>query len=967
MIKYHAAIAIEGHSERRRLVLRAWKAPLVAAALVMWSSGLSAQATGTIFGRVVDAASGQPLAGALVRTVPPLARALTTEDGRFVLVGVPAGERTVRVEMLGYRPLEITGVQVRAGRGTELRLELESSALELEPVRVAVERVRLIEPEVALTHEVVIGRELRELPLDRVAEAIELAPGVSDGHFRGGRVGQESYVLDGVEVRNQFEGSVFGLGLEISPTALDEVEVITGGFGAEYGSALSGVVSFVTRRGDPDRWTGRASLTTDHWAPESLFRGFTGLSASAGGPLRPLGATLFADVLLQGFMDADPRARGLTCLRPGDTGPELAQEIEALRSDPTTSHLYCPYTGSALPAQRGDKLIGFARLDRPFGDDANLTLSLLRNRSQRQLYTPEFKYNAHYQLGQRTTGTLASIGLDRVWHLGQRAFHVTARGAFVRVDRYLGALDLAALRERATFAGFGFSDFEFLGEDFVRSPVEDQIAAGIAVPGYVAPGGSVGSPFGPAAEGIFFTTGTPEIAAWSRFDSYSADLVGEMNTTSGHAVRAGASAKLFEVQSYERVLSYLPGSLPNYARFYPRTLSAFAEAQLAAADQVTIYLGGRIEAFQAGLRFRRDRSDFLGAVEDTEWKVHLAPRLGVALPVPGTDGRTSFRFTYGRVSQPPDFRYFLDTAIDDSLRTDIRRQGNPNLAFERGTSYEAGLTQLVGDNAAISAVAFRKELSNLVTGSITFSDTDPGQFTTGDFGTVNGLELSLRGRWPLLSVRVGYTLQKATGVASTAFSDSIIGPDEARVEFPLAFDRRHSADFAIMAGAAGGLDARWSAVLTGSLRSGYPLDRRLTGPDAPPGGVLPERLPWTGVLDARVAYDIGAPPGCNACTVRLLADARNLLGRENIIGLRRTTGLVAPSREEVEAMASAPPQEPIPFESPRYSARIDFDGNGVITDNEYRRARFAAALDRFDPSLFFGEARQIRLGVEVLF
>src|SRR5690606_3816926 len=124
-------------------------------------------------------------------------------------------------------------------------------------------------------------------------------------------------------------------------------------------------------------------------------------------------------------------------------------------------------------------------------------------------------------------------------------------------------------------------------------------------------------------------------------------------------------------------------------------------------------------------------------------------------------------------------------------------------------------------------------------------------------------------------------------VVSTAFSDSITGPNEVRVEFPLAFDRRHSADFAIMAGAAAGLDARWSAVLTGSLRSGYPLDRRQTVPDAVPGGALPERLPWTASLDARLAYTLGAAPGCGACRVRLLADARNLLGRENIIGLRR--------------------------------------------------------------------------------
>src|SRR5690606_37328916 len=200
-----------------------------------------------------------------------------------------------------------------------------------------------------------------------------------------------------------------GFGLELSPTALEEVEVITGGFGAEYGSALSGVVSFVTRRGDPDRWTGRASFTTDHWAPSSLFRGFGGFSASAGGPLRPLGATLFADVLIQGPVAAEPRARGLTRLRPEAADPEPAHALEALRANPATAHLYCPYTSGAMPFQNGDKLIAFARLDRPIGPGVNLMFSVLRNRFQRSLYTPEFKYNDRYQLGQRTTGTLASI------------------------------------------------------------------------------------------------------------------------------------------------------------------------------------------------------------------------------------------------------------------------------------------------------------------------------------------------------------------------------------------------------------------------------------------------------------------------------------------------------------------------------------------------------------------------------
>lgn len=129
---------------------------------------------------------------------------------------------------------------------------------------------------------------------------------------------------------------------------------MTGGFGAEFGSALSGVVRYVTRRGDPEDWEGRASLTTGHWAPASLFRGFTAFSVSAGGPAPALGAgaTVFGDVLLHGLLDAEPRARGLTCLRVADADPLLAQEIRTLEAHPAADRLHCPYASPMLPNQR---------------------------------------------------------------------------------------------------------------------------------------------------------------------------------------------------------------------------------------------------------------------------------------------------------------------------------------------------------------------------------------------------------------------------------------------------------------------------------------------------------------------------------------------------------------------------------------------------------------------------------------
>jgi hypothetical protein len=937
----------------------------VAAPSAAWS-----QSTGQILGRVLEADTRQPVATADVNIEGTDLHVLTSERGDFIFVSVPTGEHKLRVSRIGFAHTVVT-VLVRASRSTQLTIELSTAPVEVEGVTAEVEKVRLIEPDVTVTHEVILGTELRELPVDNVEQVVELTVGVSDGRFRGGRVGQEVYRIDGLEVKNQSEAATQGAGLELAPSSIEEIEVVTGGFGVDNGAALSGVVSYVTRRGSPERWQGRASLSGDHWAPSDLSWGFTGLSMSLGGPLKFLGAgsTIFGDLLFQGLVDGDARARGLTCLEPEDGDVDLAAEIDALSSSPTAGHLYCPYTSSRLPYQRGDKMIAFLRFDQPLHRNVDMFLTFLYNRRQQELYTPEFKYNPVYQLGQRTKGYLANLTIDWSTHRAGQAYRVVARAAAMRLDRHLGAVDPWTFDERGRVAGFGLSDFRFLGEEFVRAPIEEQLASGQAVPGYVRPGGSTGTPFGPAAEGIFFTEGAPDIANWNVTDFIGGDLIGEILSSAGHAIRAGAMTRLYEIESYERTLAYLPGSLPSYARFYPTTVAGWAEAELLAAHDVTIQIGARFEGFRSGISFSEDRVDFLSPVIDTDWHTLFLPRVGVAVPVPGTYGRTMFRFNYGLVAQAPDFRFFLDTTLGDSLRTDIRRQGNPNLTFERGTSWEIGLDQLLGERLSLGVTGYMKELNNLITSSLTFSGFAENQFTTGDFGSVRGVELTLRGSWPAFDFRIGYALSSAKGVTSSAFEDPGGGLTERRLEFPLAFDRRHSIDLTLLAGrAAGSTERKWGITGTAALRSGYPLDRRVELVD----DVVPEideRLPWTHWLNLRTTWDFGRPPGCAGCSFRAVLDARNIFGQDNVIALRRDTGSLAPSLEDLQAIAGEVPDdmEPIPLESPRYSSQVDLNADGLITADEMRTGRFAAALDRNDPSLFFGPGSSLRLGIEIQF
>jgi hypothetical protein len=203
-------------------------------------------------------------------------------------------------------------------------------------------------------------------------------------------------------------------------------------------------------------------------------------------------------------------------------------------------------------------------------------------------------------------------------------------------------------------------------------------------------------------------------------------------------------------------------------------------------------------------------------------------------------------------------------------------------------------------------------------------------------------------------------VQKATGLTSGAF-DEDVDPEAQIEEFPLAFDRRHAIDLVVLAGRATGSEGTgWGGSLTASVRSGFPLDRMAD---------VITRLPWTAFIGFRLTRDLVKLPLCSGCRTRIIIDGRNVTGRDNVIALRRDTGGLGPPAEAVLGAMNDIPMtaQPIPRESQRYNPLVDLDANGLITASELRRARVAAQLDRNDPSLYFGQASQLRLGFEVVF
>src|SRR5258708_24545864 len=86
--------------------------------------------------------------------------------------------------------------------------------------------------------------------------------------YRGGRLGQESFIIDGLQVKNQLDASTGGLGLRVPVAMLTAAALTTNGFSARYGQALSGLVNVVTREGG-ERWSSRAAYESDRPAPHA--------------------------------------------------------------------------------------------------------------------------------------------------------------------------------------------------------------------------------------------------------------------------------------------------------------------------------------------------------------------------------------------------------------------------------------------------------------------------------------------------------------------------------------------------------------------------------------------------------------------------------------------------------------------------------------------------------------------------
>lgn len=223
--------------------------------------------TGTIRGNIFDEATGEPILYANVFLEGTTIATNTYSDGFFTLANVPVGKYTILVTYIGYDTLR-SEVNVIANQIQYKSLYLKESSIELATVSVS-GRKEQARTEVQISTLKVTAREIKAIPSTGgeadIAQYLQIIPGViSTGdqggqiYIRGGSPVQNLVLLDGMPIYNPFHSIGFFSVFETE--AIRRVNVLTGGFNAEYGGRISAIVDIQTREGNKKRTSGLISV-----------------------------------------------------------------------------------------------------------------------------------------------------------------------------------------------------------------------------------------------------------------------------------------------------------------------------------------------------------------------------------------------------------------------------------------------------------------------------------------------------------------------------------------------------------------------------------------------------------------------------------------------------------------------------------------------------------------------------------
>ncbi len=738
--------------------------------LLLISQIIFGQSVGKIRGRVVSQDTNEPLVGANVLIVGTNIGAATGVDGSYVILNVRPGVYSLRFGYVGYQTKIIENVIVNSDQTTTINIMLEPTTLVGQEV-VVVAKKPIVEFNQTSTVVSINKDDITALPVQNLKDIVNLQAGVIDGHFRGGRLGEVQYQIDGVSIVNPYNNTSI---LEIDRSLIEEVQVISGTFDAKYGQAMSGIVNTVLKSGSErfifsgEIYSGDYfTLDKNRYPHNSTINplGIQNIQLSISGPTGLPKTTFFISgrrYYNSGYLFGERRF-----------SPFDKHDFEKKIFTPSGDF-------KLIPLNYRLEWSGQGRIFNTAISNIQISYQNVFNYIKAKNYNHAFRFNPD---GTKTNFTKSfSHGLSFVHTLSSRMFY--------------------KLNIRQNY---------FLYEDYVYKNLYDER--------YLIAGPAKGDPNyedGAIVQGVDLGRFKQETL------SYLAKGELAWQATNSDYIETGFEFQISKITfgppgffiytTIGGVETLQPREqypkMPGLRTYYPLQFAGYLQDRIEWNDLV-IRTGIRFELFDARATIPSDlqnpANSITGAPQSypkrTSIKTAFAPRLGFSFPL--TD-RSSVYFSYGHFHQLPGLGLLYDNA-DYSILDELQAggisygvMGNPDLKPEKTIQYEFGYKQALSEFFGSQLSFFYKDIRNLL--GVEFVDTytaaSYARFTNIDFGKAYGFTISLyQKNLRYFNSSIDYTLQYAFGNSSDpreTANRAAAGKDPRPRTIPFNWDQRHT-------------------------------------------------------------------------------------------------------------------------------------------------------------------------------
>lgn len=790
---------------------------------------LLGQPDASIQGTVRDFKTGNPLPGVNVIIKGTYYGAATGSDGNYLITSISPGSYDIEISMVGYKILLKTGVKVEAGAAVTENFDLEQTVLMLGEEVVVIGKKPLFDVDETATLTRISSDDIQNKIVNSVEDILSEQIGVTtvdnEIHIRGGRIDESLFIIDGLSIKDPLSG--YGGNLFINAESIDNLEIITGGYNAEYGQAMSGVINIRLKEGR-DKYEGSFKYASDNWgfSQDSYSHYNTDhLEFNLGGPStlfellpKALGFdfpgmfSFFANAYGKGSDTHLPIATNVYPHRnwslPGfsDTQTEELLDLITPREE-NDWHLLYKLTWEVTPQKK---------LSASYDFSLNVNQGFFMPRAFSSTYYP---YRYQEILDQYNTITRESRLLNVNWvhTLNPQTFYEVTMGRFLTM-------------EHSAVQDFHWSEYQQrLDLEPINYTIQDL-------------DGNVDITLGDE----FYDTGVSSEWYDISSDNYRLDMDWTHQTQSRQKMKAGIEITYTEMQvlDIDEPWTGETGLGSNYDAYRAQTtFGAFYIQDRIVFEGMTVNLGLRYDFWFPGKYVENAIADSSIVVitdaarqifmdETFEFfgyrgKGRISPRVGISHPV--TDNDVLY-FYYGHFSQLPTFQYVY-AKLTSSSPTTYQVFGNPNLDPKTTVQYELGIKHRFSEDQVLEMKAYWKDMFDYET-SQSIRPSNPKyshmsflMYLNADYARSRGVEIILKSR--LLKnfyADVNFNYSIATGKSSNPNDNLLVESGQIR-EKPLnEIYLRWDKPFQIFAN----LSYNHPTGLGASLRLEYETGRRYT-------------------------------------------------------------------------------------------------------------------------------------------